>query len=337
MTDRIRKFIGLFFDELPYSEEAEAARAKIEQTLEEAAPDAAPDELAAAYGSYEKLAALAGYSAEESRTWRSTETLRDGGEVKKELRRQRWRVYLISALLAGLPSELLWTAYNAASGNRTFLLTLGYGALLMAAALLLLRSYRRVERQHSGERYDAQTYAALRALSDQYAKRLLNAIALFFGALALFIGTEISFYFFGNSKAAELAENVFANMNFVQVPLFLLLKNLLLVRALQNRIRLPARRRLLRHAGGLTVFSLLYWLAVFAAVALLRGSLNYPANAFLAAGVVFAILVLAYDLTLRRRITWRNLVVNRPRLALFLAAAVLTGGFTAMSRETYYT
>ena len=55
MTDRIRKFIGLFFDELPFSEEAEAARTRIEKTLEETAPDAAPDELAAAYGNYEKL------------------------------------------------------------------------------------------------------------------------------------------------------------------------------------------------------------------------------------------------------------------------------------------
>ena len=68
MTERIRKFIGLFFDELPFSEETAGARGKIEKALEEAAPDAAPDELAAEYGSYEKLAALAGYSPEEAKT-----------------------------------------------------------------------------------------------------------------------------------------------------------------------------------------------------------------------------------------------------------------------------
>ena len=62
--------------------------------------------MAAAYGSYEKLAALAGYSAEEAHTWRSTETLPEEDTVKNGLRRQRWRVYLIAALLAGLPSEM---------------------------------------------------------------------------------------------------------------------------------------------------------------------------------------------------------------------------------------
>ena len=90
MSDRIRKFIGFFFDELPYSQQTAQAREKIETALAKAASDAEPEELAAAYGSYEKLGALAGYSAAEARAWRCKEALRDGLTVKKELRRQRW-------------------------------------------------------------------------------------------------------------------------------------------------------------------------------------------------------------------------------------------------------
>ena len=112
MSHRIKKWVDLFFDELPYSEEAAQARVKIEKALEETAPDAAPDELAARYGSYEKLSALAGCSEEEARAWRSTEALRDGDEVKKELRAQRWRAYLIAALFAGLPSQLLCKVFE---------------------------------------------------------------------------------------------------------------------------------------------------------------------------------------------------------------------------------
>ena len=70
MTDRIRKYIGLFFDELPFSDDAAQAREKIGKALEETAPDALPDELAARYGSYEKLAALAGYTEAEAKAWR---------------------------------------------------------------------------------------------------------------------------------------------------------------------------------------------------------------------------------------------------------------------------
>ena len=336
MNHRIERWVALFFDELPYSEQAAQARDKIEKALADAASDAAPDELAARYGSYEKLAEAAGYSVAEAKAWQSREELRDGEAVKKELRAQRWLAYLIAALFAALPSQLLWTLYNAVNGGR-FLYTLVYAAVLLSAALLLLRRFRRIEARRGGERYDTQTYVFLRAKSDAFAKRLLHSVALVVGALALFVGSELSFYFFGNSKAAELAEKLFANMNFVQLPLFFLLKNVLLVRALQNRIGLPERGRLRRHAWGMTVFSLLWWLAVTAAVVLLRESLNYPANAFLAAGAAFALLVLLYDLSLRKRLVFRNLVVNKPRLALFLALAVLFGGFSFMSRETYYT
>ena len=337
MTERIRKFIGLFFDDIPYSEETEQARLNIEKTLVEKASDEPPDILASKYGSYEKLAALAGYTEEEARAWRSTETLRDSREVKKELRRQRRLAYLISALFAGLPSELFWTVYNGVNGNREFVYTLIYGMLLPVAALLLLRRFRRVERQHRGVRIDARTYESLRAKSDQYTKRLLNSIALLFAALALFLGSELSFYFFGNSKAAELAENIFANMNFMQIPLFLLLKNVLLVKAMQNRIGRPERSRLHCHAIGVMAFSLIYWLAVTAFVIIMRESINYPANVFLIMGIVFALLILAYDMSLRSKLTFRNLVFNKPRVAIFLTVIIFIGGFTYMSRETYYT
>ena len=337
MNHRIRQWVALFFDGLPYSEEAAQARMKIESALEEKAPDAAPEELAARYGTYEKLAETAGYSPEEARAWRSTEELRDCDAVKKELRRQRWRVYLIAALLAGMPSQLFWTTFNALNGKREFVYTLVYALLLLAAALLLLRKLRSVERLHGSERYDTESFAFLRSRSDQFAKRLIHSIALLFAAAAVFLGSELSLSVFGNSKSAEIAENVFANMNLVQVPLFFLLKNILMVRVLQNRIRIPERGRLRRHALGVTAFSLIYWLAVTALVILLRESINYPANVFLIALAVFALLIFAYDMCLRKRLCFRNLVFNKPRAAFFAALVVLVGGFTFMSRETYYT
>ena len=96
----IEQWIALFFDRLPYSEEAAEARGKIERALQNKAPDAAPDELAEKYGSYEKLAAIGGYTPEDAAGWLSTEALRDRAAIKKELRQQRWRVYLFALLSA---------------------------------------------------------------------------------------------------------------------------------------------------------------------------------------------------------------------------------------------
>lgn len=85
MNHRIKQWVSLFFDGLPYSEDAAQARVKIESALEEKAPDAAPEELAAQYGSYEKLAETAGYSPEEAKAWR-----RPGASaVQKEIKKRK--------------------------------------------------------------------------------------------------------------------------------------------------------------------------------------------------------------------------------------------------------
>ena len=333
----IEQWIVLFFDRLPYSEETAEARGKIEQALQNTAPDAAPDELAAKYGSYEKLAAIGGYTPEDAADWRSTEALRDRVAIKKELRQQHWRVCLIALLSAFILVELLWTIYNAFSRNSEFFFTLGLGALFFLWAFLALRRFLRIEKQHKGERVAVNTFQFLRNNSDIYAKRQLNSIALFFGALATFFGTELSFFIFGNSKSAELFENIFSNSILIQIPLFLLVKNTLMVWVFQNRIGLPEHKRFLNHANGITIFSVLYWAIVTVVVVLLRRYIFYPANAYLLAGILYALLILLYNLTLRKRVTFRNVVFNKPRAALILALLIFVGGFTYMSRDTFYT
>ena len=286
---------------------------------------------------YEGHTALAGVSRERAASWRSEEAVIPERELRQKLRRQRWRVYLASALFAAALSTLVWTVYNAIAGNSEFFFTLLYSCLLIAGGVLALRRFFRGEQGQVGRRYDSDAYRFLRERADRYTKRYLNSIALCFAAATMFLGSELSFYFFGNSKSAELAENIFANLIFVQAPLYLLLKNRLLTTLFQGRIRLPDGQKLKRHAMGVTLASALYWLLVLAAALVFREKLRYPANVFLLAGILFGLLMLAYNLTLRKKVTSRNLVFNRRRFALILAVLVLVGGFTFMSRETFYT
>ena len=337
MGEQIKAYVDLFFAGLPYSEETERARAAIVTALAAEKDDWSPEDLAARYPSLEKLAALAGVSPERARAWRSAEAVCTGKELRRQLRQQRWRAYLASALLAAVLSTLVWTVYNAIAGNREFFFTLLYSGALLTAGLLVLRRFRRAEREQNGRRYDRDAFVFLRERSDRYLKRLLNSIALLFAAGTMFVGSELSFYFFGNSKSAELAENIFSNLILVQAPLYLLLKNRLLVGLTEGRIRLPEREKLRRHSRGMAIFSAVYWLLVTAATLVFREKLHYPANVFLLAGILFGVLVLGYNLTLRKHVSFRNLVFNRRRSALVLAVLVLAGGFTLMSRETYYT
>ncbi len=53
------------------------------------------------------------------------------------------------------------------------------------------------------------------------------------------------------------------------------------------------------------------------------------------AGLLFGLLVILYDFTLRRRITFRNIVINKPRIAVYTAVAV--SGFVFIQQDTWYT
>ena len=337
MNRLIQQFVGLFFDSLPYSEEAMSAKATIEDALSAKEEVLDVETLTADYGSYAKLASLAGCTAEDAARWRSTEKVPEPKAVKTELRRQRRLIWAFALVCAAILPVVVWGIYNAVIRSRNFFFSLLYGVALAALAVWLYRRFERAERQHTDERYDMETYVHLRARSDQYAKRLINSLALLFAVAAMFFGSELSFYFFGNSKSAELLESLFSNLIIVQVPLFLFVKNLLLTRVLQNRIGLPKREPFSRHVKIFALASLAYWLLVTLLTVLLRKRLSYPANVFLAAGAIYFLLVLAYDLTLRRRLTFRNLVFDKRRFALILVIVLLITTYIAMSRETFYT
>ena len=251
--------------------------------------------------------------------------------IKKQLHAAQYRIYAIAILITAALSEFVWTVYNVLHRNTELYFTLVYAILLLMGAKLV---YRRLKR---GGAVDPADDPTLYALHDQYLKRLLHSIALFIAAFTVFIGAELSFYFFGNSKSAELAENMASNLLLIQLPLYLLIKNALGLRFVTRQVCFVDEKRARRHLVGMALFSLLYWLTVLTTTVLLRERLPYPANAFLAAGIVFLLLVIAYDLTLRKQITRQNLVFNRLRIALWTAAAVLVLGFATLRRDTWYT
>ena len=335
MDKRTERFADLFLDGLDYSPEIAKANEKIRAALEEKAQEQDFEMLVSEYGSLEKLAELAGYTPEEAKTWRSGGRAMDEESLTKELCCQRRRIYLIAILAIAACSELLWTIFNAVRGNVDFWFTLVYTLLLAGGTWLLLRKVRRVETQRGSASYTAKAYAVLCGLSDLYLKRLINSLALFVAGFFLFIAAELSFYFFGNSKAAELAESMSSNAQLIDLPLYLLLINALCLRLVRRRSGIKNGDSLRKHLWIFSLLSLLYWLAVLTATVVLHSP--YPANVFLAAGILYLLLVLVYDLTLRKRITQKNLVFNRRRIALVTAAAVLIAAFAFLRHDTWYT
>lgn len=342
---KIHSFVDLMFDSIPYTDEVSEAQPKIESAMNaefdkirgDRPEDEALEDLLAKHGSLSGMASLAGYSADSAGKWRSSGEAITLRTLRKEIWKQYLRSFLVSFFGALAVFQLFWLVYNLITAPSAVIGTLIVIAVQLLIASIPLRKYLKTERAAAGSKYDTDAYRYLRSRSDRYAKRLLNSIALLFAMVFIFVFQELFFYIFGNSKSAEFTENVTKNSIAVEIPVLILLKNILCYLIFQRRIKLPDRQKYKKHLIGITVFSAVYWLGVTAFTLIMSGSLMYPANVFSIAGLLFALLILIYNLTLRRRFTFRNVVVNIPRIAVFTVAAVVGFGFLYLQRDTWYT
>ena len=345
MTSKIRDFVGLVFDDIPYTPEISDAQDKITEKLDEKyeklcedKPDGeAFDEILEQYGQLTKMSELAGYSAEQAQTWRNSGDALDLKSAKKELWKQRRRTYLAAIFSVFAFGELLWVVYNAVKRNSEFFFVLLFTLIFAFLAVIGVRKIIKTERDSNDNKYDNKSYDYLRKRSDKYVKRLYNSIALFIGAVFVFIGSELSFFIFGNSKSAELGENIFSNILLIELPLFLLIKNGILHKVIMKRISLPDKKKAKIHGIIITAFSLVYWIAVTLFTVFTRSKVAYPANIFLMSAVLFAVIILIYNLTARRMVTHKNIVFNPRRAIPVITAAVVGVSFLTLQKDTFYT
>ncbi|MCI8410573.1 MAG: hypothetical protein HFJ09_15140 [Lachnospiraceae bacterium] len=345
MDKRIKNLVEMYFDDIPYSEEVMQAQQKIETALNEKfekmlvdkSKDEALEEIVGKYSKLSDMAELAGYQAEAVTKWRSIGEAKELKSLKKEIRKLQWRIYGISLLSVAFFVELLWLVYYLFRGSLQTVFILIFLAIIVGGTFLIYRKYKHLEKEYQAEKYDTKAYIYLCELSERYAKRRLNGIALFFAMVTIFILSELSFYFSGNSKSAEFVENFFANIIFIEVPLYICIKNRLFFRMLQRKINHLNKFAYKKHLLGITIFSTAYWLAVTAVTFIFQKNLHYPANVFIMAGILFALLVLMYNLILRKKVICNNIAINKRRITVFTVVVVCVLSYLSLQRDTWYT
>ena len=345
LNRKIKAIVGILFDDIPYSEEVNEAQSKIETALNtefdkmksDRHEDEALEELLGRYSRLSQMAELAGYPAESADKWRNDGEAVDIRPLKKEILKQRIRVYITALFAVFALLQIFWFGARIFVNPGSAVTNLFIAAINLMIASIPFRKYLKTEKAAEGNKYDIDAYKYLRSRSDKYSKRLLNSIALLFAMIFIFIFSELFFYIFGNSKSAEFTENAFKNSIAVEIPVFILLKNIFCLRIFQNRIKLPDKPKYKKHIIGITAFSAVYWLGVTAFTLIMKNSLTYPANVFTVGGLLFGLLILVYNLTLRKEFTYQNIVVNKPRIAVFTAIALALSGFSYIQRDTWYT
>ncbi len=340
---RIKDLVALYFEDIPYSLEVIKAREVVEKALlgeykrllKEGSESDAFERIMGSYGKLSDMAKLAGYTERDVARWRTGEAVKDFSLVRKETKWQRRRIYVFSLLAVGVLGNCFWLIYDLFAAPFSAIFVLLQAALLVVLAALVGRKFLRLEKEYETALYDTKSYLYFRRLTDRYTKRRLNGIALCAAFFTVFFVVEFGFFIFGNSKPAELVENLLSNILLFEIPAYLVIKNFFCFQMAQKRIGFPDRQICRKHRNGILIFSVVYGILAVLLTAVFRKFLGYGSNGLLAAG--FALCMFGYDMTLRRKLTDQNLVVNRRRLGLVLSAALLIFGYGFLQRDTWYT
>ena len=312
-------------------------REKYVELCKEKSGGEAFDELLSKYGQLAQMASLAGYSEEHVKSWRSSGDVLDLKSTRKMLWKQRRLSYGASLFATLALVNVFWVIYDAINLKVEFFFNLLLLGLNVFLAVYLVRKIIRNEKSLEGKKYDNSAFDYLRSRSDQYTKRYFNTIAILFGAAFLFLGSGISMLLSGNSKQAEFMEYFLSNIITVEIPLFLLGKNLLLHKLIMSRINLPDEKKANAYGGWSFGISLVYWIGVSLFAIFARNSLTYPGNVFPVALIIYGVAVLIANLTLRKKITFRNISFNGKRVTAAVTAVAVALGVSSMQCDTWYT
>lgn len=334
MDSRICRFIDLLFEDIPYSEESFLAQEKIKTALFKEYEkfninNFAFEQLLLQYRDLISLAALAGYSEEDVKRWHSQEEIKKYKPLKREFSRQKRRVIFFSIFSAYTLSTFFFSIW------RGHIIT--FELFCFGICLLLLRNILQFEKKNISKGYDTEAFLFLRTLYDQYLKRHFNSIFIFFVVVPVFLLTQFALYWFSNSKPAEIIENILVNLYVLELPLFFCVKNFFYLCLITRRIGLLDLSKYRKHLAGISIFSVTYWLSAILIVGLLRERIHYIGNFFLFVAFLYVLAALFYNLVLRKKLTYKNIVVNKKRISFFTSLALIVALFLILRKDTWYT
>lgn len=334
----IKSFVDLYFSNLPYSEKAAAAQEKIVSALncefenvcaETESADSAFEIIVRRYAALSDMASLAGYSTSDIEEWQCAGETLEIEQTRKFFSTQRRIAYFIAF-------ALILTVVNLFEGASLHWANFLFAIMWGAAAFIAIRSYRKHDEATLGLKYNKEAYELLCVLSDKYTKRAINGIFILFSVIPLF-ATALLPVLSGNMKAGELWTVVYSNRFLVEIPLVFCVKNILCLHAVKYRLRSTKDLMLHKHIVSVTIFACSFWFASVMLFAVLGSVMTYPFNIYTASFLIYLTLIAVYNFGIRKRITFRNVVVNKKRIAVFTAAALPFLGYNFMQRDTWYT
>lgn len=329
----IKNYVESFFEEVPFSIKAEAAKKKIldkitkeyNSLLEDNSKRVAFSKIVKKYNSLENLAKSSGYTAEDVKAWTAKEDVVEESVYLKHFRRERIHIYATTAF--GLLAIGLFLGTLA---NFSPLMLVG-AIFCMVFAVVDFILY---ERSDDDSRFfSIDGYDHIRKSFDKYTTRSSFWLFVFFAVLGGAIANVINISL--NLKIIELP-NYFATVFLAIGPfLFLLIKNLRLTHFIFQKAILAKRKNFWNIFIKSLVFCTVYWLS--AVLIFYLFDKVFVVNPVVVLEIIFTLVALVMLHSGQRSYCYKTVKVNRFAAIIVLVILLAAGVYSLLSRDFWLT
>ena len=258
-------------------------------------------------------------------------------ETKKEISNQRGRIYLASLffMFGGFYFVNVFIMHISVSiiliNLFLSILSFAIGTLFYNRILIKENKYLEVRK------YDEEAIVYLHRLSDKYIKRTFNSLAVIFVVIfGLFIN-NVSMVLGGRIRYREIWMSFASIFVVLEIPVFLHIKEALCSRLIQARIDMPDHATVIKHLKIYWLGSAIYWLSNYTFIIIFQRKVRSLIVVYIILTVIYFTLAIIYNNTLRKQITYENLVINIPRILLYACMFIIIILGLYMQKDTWFT
>lgn len=338
MNKKIDDILASLFENVPYSEQTEKAKAKIAQSLMleyEKALEGRTELQALGYvmskfGTLEAAAELAGYSQEEIAQWICGD-ITELNSLKKVFTKTRRSVYFASFFIS---VSILYLSKLFAWKNPWLLL---FMIIYAAIGAVFLRKYIKSTVQASirNSAYSSESHGFLCIISDKYGKRLIDGLGISLCFIIFLIVAVLKNSAASHMKAAETAQYFFSYSTFLIAAVYICIKNFLCKRWADKVLYGKADSLYKRHLIIISAASSAYWALALAILLMSDYSADHSFIILLFAALIYFAALLVYNLTLRKNIVFKNIRINKKRIIAFSLAVALAVTYQTMRLDSW--
>lgn len=345
MKDFINGIVELLFENIPFSKASEEAKSKItaalkKEYIKETEQSSSIEAIAAIINRYphiQEAARLIDYDQKEIDALLNNDIILNKTSFKKIWKKTKRFIFIECLLLTLIISILLqWICDFRAV---PILFAVPFITILSSFLFFIHKKHSQYAKTHDLKKIklDASGRDFVKTQYDGYCKKEMNMVFVCIAFLFYILFTTLLSVFSSLYSFYDILQQISYNISFINICLYLLFKNAYCRHNIRSFFSEEKELNYSNHLKKLSIFSLGYWLIATTALFLGRYLTKTIINYFIAAALVYFLIILIYNLTTRKNLVFKNIVFNLRRtimISLAISAIVL---YQLMSMDLWLT